>query len=214
MTHPKYTINQKIGMLKILAYESRKWRGYYYCKCDCGTERWINGNTLNSKNPSCGCVSRYKAKDITNGRYGKLTAKYPTGEKGKNGSLYWHCECDGGKSIDVTVASLQKQARKSCGCVNSEKSRANGIKVGAKTKECCMDGTNIRNLTANIAKNNTSGIKGVSYDKILNKWMAQIEFKKKHYHLGRYDTIEKAAKVRKTAEEKLFGEFLEEFKKR
>lgn len=47
------------------------------------------------------------------------------------------------------------------------------------------------------------------YSKKRKKWIAQIMFKQKCYNLGGYDTLEEAAKVRKTAEEKLFGDFLE-----
>ena len=38
------------------------------------------------------------------------------------------------------------------------------------------------------------------------------EIKNKSYHLGYFDSKEDAIKVRKTAEKKLFGEFLEWYK--
>ena len=40
--------------------------------------------------------------------------------------------------------------------------------------------------------------------------MAQIEFKGKHYHLGRFDTKEEAGKAYKEAKEKLHNKFLKE----
>ena len=58
---------------------------------------------------------------------------------------------------------------------------------------------------------NTSGYVGVTWDSAREKWAAQIEFKGKHYHLGRYDTITEAADVRRIAEESLFGGFHKEF---
>lgn len=60
-----------------------------------------------------------------------------------------------------------------------------------------------------MLKNNTSGIRGVSWDSHKQKWVAQIGFKGKNYHLGRYAKKEDAAKARKEAEENLFGNFLE-----
>jgi hypothetical protein len=62
-------------------------------------------------------------------------------------------------------------------------------------------------------KNNTSGIRGVSFHKRLNKWMAVIIHKKKRYHLGHFNTIEEAAEVRKRKANELFGEFIHKSEK-
>ena len=56
-------------------------------------------------------------------------------------------------------------------------------------------------------KNNTSGTKGVSYMKNLDKWQANINYKGKSIYLGVYKDIDAAIKVRKEAEKKYFGEF-------
>lgn len=45
-----------------------------------------------------------------------------------------------------------------------------------------------------------------------NKWLAQIEFKGKHYYLGRYANKEDAREAREKAEKEMFGKFLEEHK--
>ena len=62
-----------------------------------------------------------------------------------------------------------------------------------------------------MLRNNTSGVRGVSWDKNRRKWAATIVFKGKTYHLGRYYNIEDAAAVRKEAENALFGDFLKWF---
>lgn len=85
-------------------------------------------------------------------------------------------------------------------------------KMAEETKKQCIDGTNIRSLTMKKPKTNTSGIKGVSWDKSRNKWLAQIEFKGKHYYLGRYANKEDAREAREKAEKEMFGKFLEEHK--
>jgi hypothetical protein len=46
-----------------------------------------------------------------------------------------------------------------------------------------------------ISKNNTSGIKGVSWSKKENKWIAQCQVNKKNHFLGRYNDIELAKKA-------------------
>lgn len=42
---------------------------------------------------------------------------------------------------------------------------------------------------------NTSGIKGVSWDKINKKWFVHITYNKKQYNLGRYKTVNEAREV-------------------
>ncbi len=59
-----------------------------------------------------------------------------------------------------------------------------------------------------IYKSNTSGVRGVYYNRKRGKWIAQIVFKQKCYYLGGYDGIEAAARARAEAEDQLFGDFL------
>lgn len=53
-----------------------------------------------------------------------------------------------------------------------------------------------------INANNTSGYKGVCWDKSKNKWISQIQVNKKNIRLGYFTNIEDAIKARKEAEEK------------
>ena len=53
-------------------------------------------------------------------------------------------------------------------------------------------------------KNNTSNVKGVKWNKNLNKWQVQITYNKKRIHLGVYSDLEEAKQVRLQAEEKYF----------
>ena len=57
-------------------------------------------------------------------------------------------------------------------------------------------------------KNNTSGCKGVSWLKRLNKWQVVIHKNKKRIYLGVYSDLKEAITVRKEAEKKYFGEFI------
>ena len=56
-------------------------------------------------------------------------------------------------------------------------------------------------------KNNTSGEKGVYWNKKANKWQANIQVNNVLKHLGLFMDKNEAAKVRKQAEEKYFGEY-------
>lgn len=54
---------------------------------------------------------------------------------------------------------------------------------------------------------NTSGYKGVTWDKANNKWIAQIDVNKKHMNLGRFTDIIEAARAYNEAAIKHHGEF-------
>ena len=54
---------------------------------------------------------------------------------------------------------------------------------------------------------NTSGYKGVSFNKATQKWHAYIKHSQKRYHLGFYATPEEAAQAYNIAASRLFGEF-------
>lgn len=61
---------------------------------------------------------------------------------------------------------------------------------------------------------NTSGVRGVYYEKKTGHWRAMIIFKRKRYSLGTYVNFEDAVKARKKGEEEFFGTFLEGLKSR
>lgn len=64
---------------------------------------------------------------------------------------------------------------------------------------------NNRNLKMNVK--NTSGVKGVVFNKQSNKWQAQIQHNNKFYGLGLYNTLEDARTARQAVANILFKEF-------
>jgi hypothetical protein len=58
-----------------------------------------------------------------------------------------------------------------------------------------------------IRVNNSSGLKGVSFDHTRNLWLARIRDNGKRINLGRFTSKEAAAEAYKFAAEKLHGEF-------
>jgi hypothetical protein len=64
---------------------------------------------------------------------------------------------------------------------------------------------NSQNRTMN--KNNTSGVKGVSLNKITKKWQATIMIDGISIHLGLYDKLEDAKKARIERATKAFGNY-------
>lgn len=56
-------------------------------------------------------------------------------------------------------------------------------------------------------RDNTSGVKGVTWDKNRGKWMAKIQVNGRHVGLGRFERIEDAAAAYLRAAQKHFGAF-------
>jgi hypothetical protein len=68
--------------------------------------------------------------------------------------------------------------------------------------------TESENMANRLApRNNTSGFKGVSFDRKTKKWRAKITKNYSHHYLGAFDTPEAACAAYSKAAHELFGEF-------
>lgn len=63
------------------------------------------------------------------------------------------------------------------------------------------------NCNAKIRRDNSSGLRGVTWDKERNKWQVQLSINKKRVFYARYDSLEDAKISYKKASEKYHGEF-------
>lgn len=69
--------------------------------------------------------------------------------------------------------------------------------------------TNLENSQNKIQKcTNTSGYKGVNFDKTRNKWVAELKYKNRKIFIGRFNDIKEAAFSRLTAEKLLYKNFM------
>ena len=145
--------------------------------------------------------------DISGQRFGRLLAVKPTGKLGASGTI-WEFRCDCGNTCFATVNDVKWSGKTSCGCLQRETKVRQALKMQEKTIR--VEGTSVGNISnGTISRNNTSGVRGVSWHQVLGKWQARIGFKGKAYHLGTYDKLEDAVAARKEAEQRYFGEFLE-----
>lgn len=70
------------------------------------------------------------------------------------------------------------------------------------------EATNKQNQhNAKLRKDNTSGIKGVSWNKKDKKWNVQLKVDKKIIHIGRFNELEQAKTAISEARRKYHGEF-------
>lgn len=81
----------------------------------------------------------------------------------------------------------------------------NGLDNRKENLRVVTNSQNLMNRGKN--KNNTSGYKGVLWDKVRNKWIALIGFNNKNIYLGRFFTKNEAAFAYNAKAEELFGEF-------
>ena len=73
---------------------------------------------------------------------------------------------------------------------------------------------NLREATSNqnkwntgMRKNNTSGVKGVTWDKSANRWKAGLTFKGKYITVGRFDDLNEAAEALSLKRAELHGNY-------
>lgn len=88
----------------------------------------------------------------------------------------------------------------SCGCINKDKDMPERI------KSSFVNGTQLDKIQSIPTKANKSGVVGVNWDKSRGKWQASLRFRGHKYNLGRFDDFDEAAKIRKEAGKKIFGE--------
>jgi hypothetical protein len=81
----------------------------------------------------------------------------------------------------------------------------NGLNNQRGNLRICTQSEN--HMNSQRQANNTSGYKGVTWNKNEQKWKARIQKNRKEIHLGYFDTAEKAAYAYNDAARKFFGEF-------
>lgn len=128
MSTKEIQIGQRFGHLTVLErnYDNTK-NAEWLCLCDCGTKVKKVAQGLRSGQSTCcdpyHCKYRkLRGRDLTNQRFGRLVALYPT-DKRSNKSIVWMCQCDCGKQVEVSAKSLTTNVTKSCGCLKQETDR-------------------------------------------------------------------------------------------
>lgn len=123
----KDLVGQVFGRLTVVKDSGKRKenRIIWTCKCECGNICEVSTNSLTRGNTaSCGClqkemVSSLNRKDLTNQRFGMLTALSPLSER-KDNKIVWLCRCDCGTECKVTSSRLINGHTQSCGCLKSK----------------------------------------------------------------------------------------------
>ena len=51
---------------------------------------------------------RKRMTNLTDQRFGRLVAEYPTKRRDHKGSVYWHCHCDCGQNTELWMSEKRK----------------------------------------------------------------------------------------------------------
>lgn len=148
----------------------------------------------------------WRMKNLTDKRFGRLIAKYPT-DKRYQKKVIWHCVCDCGNEIDVVSTYLTNGDVKSCGCLYDDTAVSN-IRSGYESQR--VDGVASQLFADKARKDSSTGYRGVTrYYTRKNKkerYRAWITVKgEKHYKAG-FLTAEEAYEARKVLEDKYLPE--------
>lgn len=129
-------------------------------------------------------------KNLVGKRYGRLVVTEELG----HGYVMCHCDCGNDKRVRKWL--LMQGGIHSCGCLRRETVPGHG-----DIKSLSKDGTNLSILTSkNIRSSNTSGVRGVHWDKTRSKWVGGIKVKGKEKR-KRFEKFEDAVEYRKMLEE-------------
>lgn len=209
-------MEQKQSNLIILNEIRKNGRIYYRCKCICGNIKEIRKDKFLFLK-SCGCMKNIRnSTSIYNEKFGLLKVLNKSVER-KKGNILYDCLCDCGNHILATKRELIRKDKTRCEiCADKYiKIRAINNLYKKGVEPFLFDGTHVNLIKSKkLNTNNTSGKKGVTYDKERQKWRAQIGFKNKTIKLGRFNSKEEAQKARLEAEEKYYKKTIDDFNKK
>ena len=201
---------QRFGKLTVLAEAESSATGQarWLCRCDCGNECTVFASNLkNGHSVSCGCSREH---DLTGQKIGRLTVLSRSdirSTRGKRTTPTWECRCDCGNTVYVATDTLTGTGIRMC-----ESCRAKYATEKARNNAGFTEGTQlskIKNMNAPVT--NTSGVRGVYFDKHTHKWRARLTFKGKLMNFGSFEQFEDAVAARKKAEAEYFGSALDAY---
>jgi hypothetical protein len=219
-------VGYKYGRLTVLRKVDKKESRdiYWECLCECGNSNYIvKGAHLRSGViKSCGCLR----KELTSKRMKKyntydLDGEYGVGYDSKGNEFYFDLEdkdkiseyCWWMHSGYAVTTINNKSIRMHRFILNLDDDELlqvdhiNQIKHDNRKENLRLVTGQQNTWNTGLRVTNTSGVKGVYYNKKKDKWFAKIVCNYKQIHLGFFDNKEDAIKARKEGEEFYFGEY-------
>ena len=218
----------KFGRLSVIEYagKDRNNISTWICNCDCGTDNILVtvSNLRNGSVSSCGCYKKeiVTEKNKKENRYifekdivRVLTSKneefiIDKDDYEKIKDHTWSLDGNGyaRTGFDNSQIKLHRYVTDAPDDMEIDHKDGNILNNRKSNLRICTRQENAMNLK--LSKNNTSGHKGVYFDKTCNQWFSVINYKKTRINLGFYKSQIDAIKARQDAEKYYFGEFRRE----
>ena len=203
---------QRFGKLVVtsLSDERRDSDLFWNCVCDCGNTALVRTHHLiRGAVKSCGCL-HHENQDISGQRRGHLTAVRRTGDKDEFGSNIYEWRCDCGKIVRQTIRGTASPTRNPMcpDCLKKVRQKlANELRERIeRDPETGIDRKTLSNIIAGRpTATNSSGVRGVYWDKSKKKWIVNGRENRKPLYLGSYDTLEEAKAVREAYVRRVYG---------
>lgn len=226
--------NKRFGRLLVTkrVENDNRNKPQWLCECDCGNKIIVRSDDLKSgKTCSCGCLRKE-----TMSKNGSLNKKYNDYKtygnvvfvKFSNCNEYFLCDLEdwnklkeycwykdkGGYAIardnktnnHIVMHRLIMDCPKDM-IVDHKYRVSQGVLDNRKTNLVISNYLQ-NNQNRKVTSTNSTGITGVYWKKSLGKWFAQITVNYKVIFLGYFNFLEDAIKVRKQAELKYFGKYM------
>lgn len=207
---------EKCGRLTVLRRQGsdKHKNATWNCLCDCGNESIVPTYKLRSGHTqSCGCYNKQRTAE-TSFKHGHShgVLEYEvwasmiqrcTNPDNKDYANY------GGRGIGVSDEwKTYSNFIKDMGTRPTRKHTLERVnnEDGYNKGNCIWDNRTNQARNQRIRKDNTTGTRGVQWDKDRNKYRVTITHNKKKIYIGLYVELEKAVEARKQAELKYWGE--------
>ena len=199
------------------------------CQCEKRTRKPVKAYVLNrGESNSCGCYSieSIKNKNSRQNTYELVNDEYYIGYTQAGKEFYFDKEdydlvkqycwsVDNSTGYAKTIDRINNTGklylhRLVMGCTKGDKIIIDHIdrnKIDCRKKNLRIVNNSQNTMNSCIRSDNISGVRGVSWDKRKNKWVAKITVNQQNIILGYYNSFEDAEKARKIGEDKYFGEY-------
>lgn len=228
-------LNQKLGKLLVVEYLGKEGKDYLWkCICDCGNECVkTTGYIQRSKNPMCkSCYSKFLSENTHKYRTERVTKECPVEYCSDYAVINGVTKVDI-EDVDRLLVYKRNIFKNSSGyaCLYFNDTQLfvhriimnlpdrydeetklivdhiNGDKTDNRKSNLRVIEKQLNPMNCKTYKNNSSGRKGVHWNKKLQKWTASIQSNKINLHLGVFEDYNDAVEAREQAEKDLFGEF-------
>lgn len=165
----------------------------------------INGNKLDNRRSNLRLCTNSQNQANRKHVCGKSKFKGVVWQSRSNGTGFWKATIIvNGKAIYLGRFETDLEAAKAYNRAASEHfgefAHLNDITLEPSTLI-----SSDRVIKAQIGRSNSSGFKGVSHDKVRNKWVAQLRYQGEWYLRKRFDSAEEAARAYDEVARSVFG---------